>query len=298
MNAKEIVEKYYLGVIREDVSFKDITSLKVGGKIKYFYEPNSFISLKKFLQLVKEEIFVIGNGSNILASDNDYDGIVVSLKKIPPSMNHIGDHFYVTSNVNVINFVNYAVKKGYTGAEFLATIPAQIGGTVYMNAGAYKGEISDIFQMCECLTEDGEIVYLTKDMMNFSYRKSILQDKKLIITNVVFNLKKGKINAMRKKLKKRRKRNKEEKPLSFPNAGSVFKNGDNYSAWQLVDGVGLRGHRINDIQVSEKHANFIVNCGNGDAESVKMMIELIKSRVKEKFDIDLKVEWVFVNWSD
>ncbi|XMB85107.1 UDP-N-acetylmuramate dehydrogenase [Mycoplasmatota bacterium WC44] len=292
------MEKYFLGRIRTDVTFKDITTLKVGGKIKYFYEPNSFESLRKFLQLADVEIFVIGNGSNVLASDDDFEGVVISLKKIPVSINNIEELFYVTSNTNVINFVNYAVKNGYTGSEFLATIPAQVGGSVYMNAGAYKGEISDIFHMCECLTYKGEIVYITKEQMKFSYRKSLLQERELIVTNVVFTLKKGRVLSMKKKIKKRKKRNKEEKPLNYPNAGSVFKNGENYSAWELIDSVGLRGYDVNNIQVSKKHANFIINCGNSEAKNVKILLETIKNKVKEKHCIELKEEWVFVNWSD
>jgi len=187
MNISEIVEKYYLGVLREDVCFKDVMTLKVGGKIKYYYQPSSFGNLKKFLRLANDiDIFVIGNGSNILASDDDYDGVVINLNKIPSSINRIEEFFYVTANSHAPSVSNYAVNKGFSGLEFLATIPAQVGGAVYMNAGAYKGEISDVFYMCECLTFDGDTVYLSKEEMMFDYRESVLQQKQLIVLNVVF----------------------------------------------------------------------------------------------------------------
>ncbi|QVK20012.1 UDP-N-acetylmuramate dehydrogenase [Mycoplasmatota bacterium] len=293
------MEKYYLGTIKKNVFFKDITTLKVGGKIKYYFQPNSFESLKKFLRLKGEvSIFIIGNGSNILASDDEYDGVVIDLSKIPTSINHIDDFFYVTANCHVASVVNYAVNKGYSGLEFLATIPAQIGGAVYMNAGAYKGEISDAFYMCECLTKNGDTVYLSKEEMMFAYRNSVLHEKEYIIINIVFKLKKSKIFAMKKLIKRRKKRNKKEKPLEFPNAGSVFKNSESYSAWKLIDSAGLREYRVNDAGISEKHANFIINCGNARAIDVKILIDFIIEKVYEKHKIKLKVEWVFVNWSD
>ncbi len=296
MDFEKLVERLSLGEVRTDVMFKDITTLGIGGKIKCFFEPNDLDGLKTFLFHAKNvKIFIIGNGSNVFASDEDFAGIVISLKKMKKTLYNYDNYFYLSANVSLNNFVNYAIAKNCTEMEFLATIPGQVGGAITMNAGAYGSSIEDILVGCECLTLTGELIYLSNKDLHFSYRHSLIQNEKLIVINAIFKLEPSTDDDSREIIANRKKIQLETRPLNYRNAGSTFKNNE-IASWKLVSDVGLRGYKINDAMVSELHANFIINLSEAKSADVIKIIEDIKIRVKEHYNLNLQIEWKKVNF--
>lgn len=280
------------GDLRLDASFKDITTIKMGGKIKYLVSPFDLNRLKLIVTYLKEEMIpfkVFGRGSNMICGSGDYNGCIIRLDHI----NHY--HFdegmvCVEAGMMVPRLANVLSSQGLSGLEFASGIPGTIGGLIYMNAGAYKRSMMDIVDSVLVLI-DGELKWLSKEEVRFSYRHSIFHDHNdWVIVAAKLYLVKDDPEKIRELMANRLSRRRATQPLDKPSAGSCFKNPDNDFAWRLIEGIGFRGYRYNGIMVSDKHPNFIVNNGGGNAEDFIATANLIQARVKNQYDVDLKME--------
>lgn len=287
--------------IKENESLRLHTTYKVGGVAKYFISPESIDELIKLVKYLKEnniKYMILGNGSNTIFSSKTYDGVIINLNKIN-NMKIDGNKIYVEAGYQLIKLSIDAMNNNLSGLEFASGIPANVGGAIFMNAGAYKSDMSEVIEDVTFLDKDLNIKTLTKDELNFSYRHSLFQEKDYIIisTNIVLN--NGNKEEIKELMDNRKQRRIESQPLEYPSAGSVFRNpAEDIYAGKLIEDLGLKGYSIGDAKISEKHANFIINTGNATGEDIKALIDLVKDKVKEKYNIDLIVEQRFVNFGD
>lgn len=287
--------------IKENESLKLHTTYKVGGIAKYFITPNDFDELIKLLKYLKEnniKYMILGNGSNTIFSSKTYDGVIINLSNLN-KMKIDGNKIFVEAGYQLIKLSIDAMNNNLSGLEFASGIPANVGGAIYMNAGAYKSDMSELIEEVTFLDENYELKTLRKDELKFSYRHSLFQEKNYIIISAVLKLNNGNKEEIKALMDKRKQRRIESQPLEYPSAGSVFRNpSEDIFAGKLIEDLGLKGYSIGDAKISEKHANFIINNGNATGEDIKSLIDLVKEKVKEKYDIDLIVEQRFVNFGD
>lgn len=295
----EYIKKNNLGEYCLNKSFKDVTTLKIGGKIKLLFYPltiEDFITFYKYYILYKDyPLVIIGNGSNVLASSNDFNGIVINFKKNMFKYFIYKKQIVVNSGVMIMDLINFGKKHNVGGLEKLSYIPATIGGMVKMNASAYNKNISDNINYIKCINENGDIVIYYKKDLKFKYRSCNLSSKKIIL-ECCFNLENKDINDIDFIIQKIKKDRYLKQPLNYYNAGSTFKNINNNQAWKLIDGVGLRGYSINDAQVSPKHCNFLINKNKCNSDDMIKLIALIKKEVEQKYYLKLECEWIFINF--
>ncbi len=246
---------------------------------------------------VKVPFKIIGNGSNLLFSGKNYEGILIKLSELD-KVEFFGRYkIRVGAGFSLIKLSIMAAKKGYTGLEFASGIPGTVGGSVYMNAGAYKSDMGYIVESVKVLTPDLKIIRLENKELDFHYRSSFFQKHPgYICLEVILRLHKGKREAIEEVMRERRNRRLESQPLEFPSAGSVFRNPEGNFAGKLIEDVGLKGKKHGGAKISEKHANFIVNYKNASAEDVKYLIDLAHDTVLKEYGIDLRCEQEFVNW--
>lgn len=280
------------GDYRDDKSFKDLTTIKMGGKIAHYIEPYNIEDLKEIISFLKKyhvPFKTIGNGSNLICGSSLYDGVVISLKHFD-NYEVINNTIYVEAGVMVPYLVQVMLKNNLKGLEFASGIPGTVGGLVYMNAGAYKKEMSEIIKEVLVL-KDGQIVKMNKDELKFKYRYSIFQEHPhWIIVAAYLDLEKGEENISREIILDRANRRKESQPVDKLSAGSCFRNPDDVPAWKLIDGIGYRGKNNKGIEVSNKHSNFLINENNGTGEAYLELAYDIQNKVKEKYDIKLIME--------
>ena len=223
-------------------------------------------------------------------------GVIIKLDKL----NKIDIHSrYVVAGagVNLMALANQLCSLGYTGFEFATGIPGSVGGSVYMNAGAYNCAIGDIVTSIKVLDKDFDIVELDKKELNFSYRHSLLQEcKYYICVEAKFRILKSDANVIKNLVQERKQRREDTQPLNYPSAGSVFRNPPEMFAGKLIEDANLKGKKVGGAMISDKHANFIVNYDNATATDVMNLINMAKDEVKKKYDVDLRVEQEFFNW--
>ncbi len=283
--------------IFENELMKNHTTFRIGGPAKHFLEVEDITSLKKLLSFLRREginFFLLGAGSNLLVSDYPIeDTVIIKLGNAFKKIN-IKDTEY-ENNVIVEVGARYTLpslsKEMYnyelSGAEFCIAIPGTLGGGLIMNAGAHGSELKDITEGVYCLTKEGEEIYLSNEEARFSYRNSGLSN--FIVTGAKLKLKKSDKKFIKAKMEENLSYRANTQPKGF-SAGSIFKNPPGTKAWKLIMDVGLSGYRIGDVMFSEKHANFIINLGNGKAQDVMELINLAKEKVKKEFDIELELE--------
>lgn len=270
------------------------TSFKAGGKAKFYIKAKTVKDVINTVKISKENnipIVVLGNGSNILFKDEEFNGVVL---KIELDTLKIEENI-ITAEAGVKNAIlgRKALDNNLQGFEFAAGIPGTIGGAIRMNAGAYGGEIKDIVQDVEYLDyEDLKIKKITNKECNFEYRHSVFCENKNIILSATFKLENGIKEEIANRMNKFAKSRKEKQPLEYPSAGSTFKRGTDFITAKLIDECGLKGYQIGGAQVSEKHAGFIINKENATAKDIIDLVEYVKKTVKEKTgkSIDLEVE--------
>lgn len=287
----ENIKNMNIGLVYENIDLKKYTTYKVGGTGKLLVIPDTIEKLVELLNYLKENNIkykIIGNGSNLIFI-NDYNGVLIKLDKL--NNVQINDkEVTAEAGASLIGLALKVSRMGLKGMEFATGIPGTIGGAVYMNAGAYKEDMASIIKKVKLLDENDNIIELNKEELEFGYRKSILQSKKYVCLEATFLLDYGNIDEIMALIEKRKQKRIETQPLEYPSAGSVFRNPENGFAWQLIDDIGYKGKRIGDAMVSEKHANFIINVGNANGSDIKELIDEIKNKVKDKYNIDLKVE--------
>ena len=287
----ENIKNMNIGLVYENIDLKKYTTYKVGGTGKLLVIPDTIEKLVELLNYLKENNIkykIIGNGSNLIFV-KDYNGVLIKLDKL--NNVQINDkEVTAEAGASLIGLALKVSRMGLKGMEFATGIPGTIGGAVYMNAGAYKEDMASIIKKVKLLDENDNIIELNKEELEFGYRKSILQSKKYVCLEATFLLDYGNIDEIMALIEKRKQKRIETQPLEYPSAGSVFRNPENGFAWQLIDDIGYKGKRIGDAMVSEKHANFIINVGNANGSDIKELIDEIKNKVKDKYNIDLKVE--------
>ena len=294
------LEELNIGKIDTNVSLKKCTTYRVGGIAKYIAYPKNTESLVKLIKYLKNKNIkykILGNGSNLLFSDKEYDGVLIKLSEFD-DLEFIGKtKLRVGAGYNLIKLSLVTAKKGLTGLEFASGIPGTVGGSVFMNAGAYKSDMGYVVESVKVLTPDEKIISLENKEMDFHYRTSFLKKHpEYICLEVIIKLNKGKKEAIEALIKDRRERRLSSQPLEYPSAGSVFRNPEDNFAGKLIEDSGLKGQKHGGAMISSKHANFIVNYKNAKAEDIKYLIELAHDKVKENYNIDLKIEQEFVNW--
>lgn len=284
--------------IKENVSFKTLTTYKTGGVCKYLISPFEVLALIELLKVLKEnniKFKIFGNGSNILASDKVYDGVIIRLDKFN-KVKVDGDIVYAEAFVNLISLSLTCLNNNLAGFEWASGIPGTVGGACYMNAGAYLKSVSDVLISVTVLDEDYNVLEIPLKDLEFGYRKSNLMDKGYIILGAKFKLSKGCYDDILNLITERRERRYKSQPLNYPSAGSVFRNPDGDYAGRLIEECNLKGYVKGGAKISDMHANFIVNYNNATSSDVKDLIELAKLKVHEKFNIDLKCEQELFNW--
>ena len=295
----EYIEKNNIGKYLENESVSKHTTYRVGGKAKLFVYPKSREKLILLIKKLKSDNIkykVLGNGSNTLFSDNEYDGVIIKLDAFN-TIKYFRTTVKAEAGVSLIRLSNQTVKRGLAGLEFATGIPGTVGGAIFMNAGAYKSDMGYVTKSIQVLTPNLEIITMTNKELNFHYRTSFLQKHTdYICLEATFQLRKNDKDLLQEIVDDRRKRRIESQPLDYPSAGSVFRNPENQFAGKLIEDLGLKGHTIGGAKISEKHANFIINYNNASGKDIKELIELVKKEVKEKYNIDLKCEQEMVNW--
>ena len=272
------------------------TSFKIGGPADIFVTIKNCDELKNvILQLKKNEIpyMIIGKGSNLLVSDKGIEGAVISLSKLD-EISVLGQEIKVGAGAKLALLCKAALDNSLSGLEFGFGIPGAVGGAVYMNAGAYGGEIKDCIVSCEYLDVDGEIKTIKAEDMALGYRTSIFKSNDKIILSATFKLEKGDKTLIKAKMEDFLSRRKEKQPLEYPSAGSTFKRPEGHFAGALIEKNNLKGVTVGGAQVSCKHAGFVINKGSATAEDVLNLIEKIKETVLRNDNVELCTEVIFV----
>ena len=272
-------------ISNENIKFnepmKNHTSFKIGGPAECFIKITTIEQLKELLKFVKDNninLSIIGNGSNILVSDSGIDGIVaeIAIKKYEILENN---KIVLGAGNKISEIAQKLLKDEFTGFEELSGIPGTIGGAIRMNAGANGKEMKDLVETVTLMDRDGNIRTLKNDEMQFEYRKSILKIKDDIVIQTTICLQKGKKEEIKNKMDELKEKRTKTQPLEYPSAGSTFKRGEDFITAKLIDEAGLKGYKIGDAQISEKHAGFIINKGNATAKDVLQLIKYTQDKI-------------------
>lgn len=282
----------------EDISLKKYNTYRLDVKCDYLVFPKDIDEVVKLISFLKENNYkylVLGNGSNVIFKNNRYNGVVIKLSKLD-KIEFDGDKVVVGAGVSLSKLANMAINNSLSGLEFSVSIPGEIGASVSMNAGAYNESFSDVFVSAKVLTPKLEIIELTNEDMDFSYRNSFIKkNKDYIVLEVVLKLKPGNKEEMNAVIEKRFEKRKATQPLEYPSAGSVFRNPEGMYAGKLIEDANLKGYSIGGAMISDMHANFIVNKDNATGEDIINLINLAKDKVKENNNIDLYLEQVIID---
>ncbi len=273
------------------------TSFKLGGKADIYLCPETAEQMASLLKLAKKDnipCFILGKGSNLLVSDEGIEGAVISTDLLNKISLVGSSEIYAEAGVTLAELCKFARDNGLTGLEFAYGIPGSVGGALYMNAGAYDGDMSQVIVSAKSLDKEQNIILRDVSQMGLGYRKSIYKQNGETVIDITVRLSKGDkqqiTEAMNTIINKRIK----SQPLDFPSAGSTFKRPEGYFAAALIDECGLKGRSVGDAQVSEKHAGFVINKGNATCSDVLSLIEDIKETVLEKKGVSLETEVIFV----
>ncbi len=281
---------------------KKHTTFGIGGHAAVYMYPSSVFELAEVLSYThknKIPVFFAGSGSNLLVSDEGFDGVVITLQKTFKNLK-ISDDGTISVDAGVMlgNMVKHAIKSGIKGLESLIGVPGTVGGALIMNAGAFGSEISNYFENALVLTSSGETKKYTKEHVSFSYRTSTFPKDEILIS-AVFNCEIGNAEDIQKDKLDASKKRKENQPLKFRSAGSIFKNPNSqFAAGYLIDKAGLKGTKCGNAEISPKHANFIVNLGDAHANDVIELIRIAREAVVKKFNIKLELEVKLLGFSD
>lgn len=272
------------------------TSFKTGGPAEIFIVTKNIEQVQEILKYSKKNninLYIIGNGSNLLVSDEGVKGIVLKISLENIQIEEKEDNVIITAGAGVKTMALAQILKqnGLTGFEELAGIPGTIGGANYMNAGAYGKEIKDVILETKVLNKENEnIEVLRNEEQQLEYRSSIFKNNKYIILETTLCLKKGELNNIQEKMNKYANQRKEKQPIEYPSAGSTFKRGDGFITAKLIDECGLKGYQIGGAQISEKHAGFIINKNNATSKDILDLIQYTKKKVFEKFGVLIEEE--------
>ena len=278
-----------------DEPMKDYTTFRVGGPAKWMAAPQDEQQLRVILKICRElqiPCFILGRGSNLLVSDKGFDGVIVNLRKHFNKIEVDRENKTITAEAgaSLPAVSQAALSAGLTGLEFAAGIPGTMGGGLFMNAGAYGGEMKDVLASVDVLTQDLEIKTIPAAELNLGYRCSSIPEKGYIVLGATLQLKKGNAAEIRGRMAELAEQRRAKQPLQYPSAGSTFKRPEGYFAGKLVQDAGLKGKTIGGAQVSEKHSGFLINIGGATAQDILDLIAFCQKEVKDKFGVTLETE--------
>lgn len=275
-----------------DEPMKNHTSFHIGGNADIFVSVKSEAEIISCINFFKEHdvaVTIIGNGSNLLVSDDGIEGAVVCIGKGFSDVSCNGCEIKADSGVLLSKIASLALEHGLTGFEFASGIPGSLGGAIVMNAGAYGGEMKDCVVTTRYLDNDGNICQCSGDEHAFGYRKSRFKDGEIILSATI-KLRQGDSEQIKAEMRSLAEKRREKQPLEYPSAGSTFKRPEGAFAAKLIDDAGLRGYSIGDAAVSDKHCGFVINKGEASFEDVIALMDHIKTTVREKFGFELEPE--------
>lgn len=279
--------------VKTEEPMKNHTTFRVGGPAEFFVMPRTAEEVKKVIDLCRRESFpyyIIGNGSNLLVSDQGYRGVVLQIYK-EMSYIEVEENVVVAQAGALLSAIaNKALENGLTGFEFAAGIPGTLGGACVMNAGAYGGEMKDVLEEVTALTEEGEVLTIPKENLELGYRTSIIARKGYTVLEARIQLRGGEKEAIKSLMEELKDKRVSKQPLEYPSAGSTFKRPEGYFAGKLIQDAGLRGFSVGGAQVSEKHCGFVINRENATAADVAELMRQVSARVEEEFGVKLEPE--------
>ena len=276
-----------------DEPMKNHTTFRIGGPADCLAVPHTIDEAEKVIRSCRQEsvpCFIMGNGSNLLVSDQGFRGVVVQLYKEFAGIETEGTLIRAQAGASLARIAAEALRNGLEGFEFAAGIPGTLGGACIMNAGAYGGEMKDVLREVTVLTLEGERKIFHREELDMGYRTSRASREGAVVLEAVLQLKKGEESRIREKMEDLKERRISKQPLEYPSAGSTFKRPEGYFAGKLIQDAGLRGFRVGDAMVSEKHCGFVINCGNATAADVAELIRQIQEKVKETSGVTLEPE--------
>lgn len=279
-------------IIKVDEPLKRYTYTETGGEADFYLSPTKNEEVQAIVSYAYNNnipVTYLGNGSNIIIREGGIRGIVLSLL----SLDHIDvsdDAIIAGSGAAIIDVSRVARDHVLTGLEFACGIPGSIGGAVFMNAGAYGGEVKDCIDYALCVNEKGDLIKLTTEELELDYRNSIVQKKHLVVLEAAFTLMPGNLDEIQAKMDDLTERRESKQPLEYPSCGSVFQRPPGHFAGKLIQDSDLQGHRIGGVEVAKKHAGFMVNVDNGTATDYEDLIHHVQRTVKDKFDVELNTE--------
>ena len=280
-----------------DEPMKKHTTFRLGGPADYFLSPSDSAQIKEIIDICREkEIswFILGNGSNLLVSDEGYHGVVIQIYKNMNQVTVDGTRIYAQAGALLSTVSKKAMEEGLTGMEFASGIPGTLGGAAVMNAGAYGGEMKDIVVSVTVMTDEGEQKVLKAEELNLGYRTSIIKERGYIVLDVVLQLQVGDRDTIRNRMEELKVQRVTKQPLEYPSAGSTFKRPEGYFAGKLIEDAGLRGYRVGGAQVSEKHCGFVINTGDATTSDVVQLIHDVQNIIWNKFKVKLEPEIKFL----
>lgn len=273
------------------------TTFRVGGPARVMLlidDQEQLIKTVRYLRLVEQEFFLLGNGSNLLVSDRGYDGVVIRLSGKFADISVDGERIRCGAASPLSTVARTAADNSLAGMEFATGIPGSVGGAMVMNAGAFGGDMSMITESVDVLSETGEILTLENETMEFGYRTSVIKGSSYIVTGVTFKLTRGDRDQIMALINDIAEKRRSKQPLEYPSAGSTFKRPEGYYAGKLIMDAGLRGFSIGGARVSDKHCGFVINQGHASAADVYDVICQVQERVKDRFDVDLEREVILL----
>ena len=268
------------------------TTFRVGGPADLLVKPTieELVSIVELCAQKQVPYTIIGNGSNLLVSDQGIRGVVIELGSEAQQMHWEGSRLTVQAGAMLSKIAHEAAARGLSGLEFAAGIPGTVGGAVVMNAGAYGGEIAQIIQEAEVLTKEGKRQVLSKEELELSYRHSVIPERAYIVLGATFLLEKGTQEEIVHQMDAYMQSRREKQPLNYPSAGSTFKRPEGYFAGKLIMDAGLRGYQVGGAQVSEKHCGFVINRGEATAKDILTLMQDVQRIVQEKYQVTLEPE--------
>ncbi len=269
------------------------TTFRIGGPADYFVTADQAEQVGRIIKLCREEnvpYYIIGNGSNLLVGDKGYRGVIIQIFKKMNKVRTEGERVYAQAGALLSKTASAALEASLTGLEFASGIPGTLGGALRMNAGAYGGEMKQVVESARVLTPAGGMLDIPVSELGMSYRTSVIARNDYVVLEAVLKLNRGRKEDIRARMDELKEKRVSKQPLEYGSAGSTFKRPEGYFAGKLIQDAGLRGFRVGDAQVSEKHCGFVINRGSATASDVIRLMDQVRARVKEKFGVDLEPE--------
>lgn len=292
-NLKNIATEFGCKFI-ENASMKEYTTFRTGGNCPLLISPNSITALREILKECNESDIpytVLGNGSNVLVDDNGLKSIVIHIADDLNKITLLDETtIFCEAGIKLGTLCNFALENSLTGLEFAFGIPGSVGGAIFMNAGAYGGEMKDVITKAYHIDREGNEGCLMGDNLSFGYRTSAYEKNDCIITGVEISLKKGNPAEIKEKMAELLGKRKDKQPLEYPSAGSTFKRPEEYFAGALIEECGLKGKQIGGAKISEKHAGFVINYDNATTNDILELMDFVTKTVKEEKGVLLTPE--------